>query len=236
MPPPAAPVPLAPGARAGSPGPGLLVGGAAGPAGPRGRPGGPVVAVAGADWGCGAGRGDLGAPRRCSATDWSIGSTKTLRTAASPAGPRPGSANERMADRTATSSWPRPASALAIASTRGSPNPAGRRPSRPPPAGWARRSGWARSGGRRGADRGCGGGGRSEGWSGWRLGAGWARSRSVWRRSQNCSGAVSGSRSRASSTPCSSYRWRNSASGLSMTSWSASENMAAPCFRTCVRV
>src|ERR687897_669831 len=94
-----------------------------------------------------------------------------------------------------------------MASTSGSPNPACcRRPSRPRPAG---------------PPAGLAGGGGSR------------RGRvSPWGR---CSGAaaVSGSRSRASSTPCSSYRWRKSAPGLSMTSWSASADMATPCSNVC---
>ncbi len=96
----------------------------------------------------------------------------------------------------------------------------------------------SRSGGRWAEVRTSGSGGRCAedpasgsgraGGLGWRRAARWARSRSAWRRSQNWSGAVSGSRSRASLTPCSSYRWRNNASGLSMTSWSASADMATP--------
>src|SRR5918993_1353455 len=124
-----------------------------------------------------------------------------------------------------------------MASTSGSANPACcRRPPGPRPAGppAARAGGGGSRRGRGSAWGRCSGAaGGSGGWSGGRWPARSARSSSACRRSQNWSGAVSGSRSRASSTPCSSYRWRKSAPGLSMTSWSASADMATPCSNVC---
>ena len=51
-----------------------------------------------------AGRPSVGAPSRRSAADWSMGSMRVARTAASPDGPRLSAANERMAERTTASS------------------------------------------------------------------------------------------------------------------------------------